>query len=249
MYPSFKGDIGTLSLTSPEYETNIFGGLMGELRQSNDTDSSHLPIDDIYSFLKKEGFLACTFRGNEDVGVVRRLNELGFKFVGTFSEMSCCAEDFRGIKICNNSVSIALESDYEDMANICHKVFDYSTYQIDNRFPNRVTSYRNVLRLKSYFGNPDHRSYVIKHFGEIAGYIQFVIDGQTAHTVNAAIDPSCQGMFFGVKLFTDAFKHLFSSGIKRATTGYCNQNRAIVKIYNAFNFKLDKHEIHLRLLI
>jgi ribosomal protein S18 acetylase RimI-like enzyme len=254
----FSKDKWLFELTIPEYETAIFGGKMGELRLTTKLPEEFkqynidpFDLDGIYAFLLHDKILACTFRGKEEINLVRTLNELGFMFVGTYSNVSCKVDEFTEILL-DSDLEIRtaqLDEDFVQMKYIKSRVFDYSTHQLDPKFTNNVTSHRNVLRLSSYFNNPKHLAYVAKSGDRVVGYLQFIIDGKKAYTVNGAIDPDYQGMFIGGKLYSMAFKKVFYAGVDVITSGYCNQNTPVVKIHQALNFKVTSHEIHLRLHI
>jgi ribosomal protein S18 acetylase RimI-like enzyme len=249
----FEKDGYILGLTMPEYETNIFGGKMSELRAIKNEGqrvSLILPLENIESYCRCGNILACTFRGKEDMKLVRYLNNIGFQFVSTFSTISCTKNEFKPIKaISDLKVTVAKEEDHSEILNIESKVFDYSTYQLDDRFPNEITAFRNVVRVTSYFHNPNHCTYVIRHEGKVIGFSQFLIDTvhKTAKAVNAAVDPMYHGMFVGPKLYSDAFKDIFDWGILSITSGCSNQNTAALKIHQACGFRITEQEIHLRL--
>jgi ribosomal protein S18 acetylase RimI-like enzyme len=136
--------------------------------------------------------------------------------------------------------------DYKQMVDIKSRVFDYSTHQLDPSLDKEKTSHRNVLRLSSYFTNPNHCAYVGRLNGKVIGYLQFVVNGKSALCTNGAIDPNYHGMFIGAKIYSNAFESVFDQGVKVITSGYCNQNIPARKIHQACNFKVKEHEIHLR---
>lgn len=240
-------------LSIPEYDTATFGHQVGELRLlplPKQTDN--MGMDCLIAYLKKNNIRICTFRGEEDTVLVRYLASLGFNFVGTYSDVICKRKDFSDIPIKSDvSIEKADAKDFGEMMDIKARVFDYSTYQLDPALVLGITTRRNVLRLKSYFSNPLHCSYVCKVSGRVVGYIQFLIDldNRIAYTENGAIDPDYQNMFIGAKLYSDAFKRVFDMGVRSITSGYCNQNTPVVKIHQAIGFKVRKHEIHLRIKI
>lgn len=245
----FKEDKLIFHVTTPLYEVPIFGDYMGEMRLIQDIPDGFMPIPlhEISKFFLDEEILACTFRGTENTEVVRRLNGLGFFFVGTYSVVTCVDKEFKPIP--NNSdlqVIKAIEADYEAMINIKSKVYDYSTHQLDPLLDPATTSYRNVMRLKSYFTNPNHCAYVGKQDDVVVGYLQFVVNGDTAFCANGAIHPDYQGLFIGAKVYSDAFSNVFKQGVKIITSGYCNQNIPARKLHQACGFKVKDHEIHLR---
>jgi ribosomal protein S18 acetylase RimI-like enzyme len=234
------------NLTTPDYEVFNFGYKVGELRLTNDKSYSW-EMDNIEDYLFSNKIPVCTFRGNEEIDIVRYLNSLGFLFVGTYSEVFCRSRNFNEIKVTNDLKIIkATKENYQEMEKIQSTVFDYSSYQLDSMFSHSVTSKRNVKRLSSYFDNPDHIAYVSIYNNKVIGYLQFIIDGDIAHCVNGAVDPSFHGLFIGVQLYSQSFKNIFDLGIDKITSDYCNQNIVVAKMHQAFNFKLSHHEIHLR---
>jgi len=246
----FSKDKWLFNLTTPEYETAIFGYRMGELRLVSSFASADLCLDDIAQYMTDEEMLACTFRGKENIDLVRYLNSIGFLFVGTYSIVTCDTYDFYRVNMRSDlNIIQANRDDYEGMINIKKKVFDYSTHQLDPLFHNDITSHRNVLRLKSYFDNPNHYAYICKYKNKVIGYLQFIVDKEhnTALCTNGAIDPDYHRLFIGVHVYTEAFNNIFEMGIEQITSGYCNQNLPAMKIHRSCGFKLKEHEIHLRL--
>lgn len=251
----FGKDKWLFELTVPEYETANFGGKMGELRLVSKLPEEFIqynidPIDDIYFTLLHDEILACTFRGKEEINIIRCLNELGFMFVATYNTVSCVVSEFKEIETGHQwDLSIAKESEFDDLLKIELSVFDYSTFQIDPVFPNEITSKRNVMRVKHHFDNPKHCAYIIKVKEKIIGFLQFLIDEEqrSADLVNVAIVPSMQGVGIGKILFSNTFRDIFSSGINQITAGYCVQNIVMGVMLKVFNFKIIDHEIHLRL--
>ena len=247
----------TFELTSPEYETKNFGGKMGELRVITlpYTPSQTLgyictELDDLPNRLVRDGYLACTFRGKEDTQLVRYLDTLGFKFVGTYRMFSCYNKDFMSYSIPPNNLEVvfAHEDDYSRILEIESQVFDYSTFQIDDRFPADVTAKRNVQRVKSYFNNPNHVCYVVKSKGFVIGFNQFIVDyeARCAENVNSAVDPNSQNRYVGTKLYLESFRNVLSV-YDMVTGGVCTQNPRPTRILNTMGFKFIDQEIHLRL--
>lgn len=233
-------------LNTPKYEIPTFGGKMGELR-SVDKYTDSYPSEELVSYLRHNDYLACTYRGVEDIRVVRALNNMGFKFVASYRFFRGYYYDFTpveanvdGLKICK-----ATPEDYDRILEIEGKVFDYSTYQIDPDFPNEITSYRNVLRVKSYFTNPDHVCYVAKVDGVVVGFIQFIISNNIAENVNSAILPEYHGRHIGAVLYAQGFGMAYGSA-REATGWVCVQNPRPFKLLNRMGFKFLEQEIHLR---
>lgn len=247
----FIKDDWVFGLTVPPYEKHIFGRDLAELRLVNNAPQEPVYCcDDIKSFLQVQDIMACTFRGQEQTSVVRYLELLGFLFVGTYSAVKCRDRDFTGELVYNDlQVVRALEEDYAEMISIKGLIYDYSTHQIDPSFDKATTSYRNTMRLRSYFSNPDHRAYVVRFEGGVIGYLQFVVDleRRTALCTNGCVDPLYHNLFIGAKLYSCAFKDVFEQGIKVITSGYCNQNMPAMKLHQACGFRVYEHEIHLRL--
>lgn len=239
-------------LTIPEYETSTFGGKMGELRLVNesDIDTPITSFGKIEEDLISQGVLACTFRGKEDTQLVRYLNGLGFEFVATYRFFDCASYNFMELNTENEAAEVLLATpeDYDRILEIEKDVFDYSTYQIDPSFPNEITSYRNTLRVKYYFNNPDHVCYVIKYLHNVVGFMQFLIDedSETAENVNSGIISDVQSRGLGTKLYSESLRTLFSTGVTMITGGVCTQNVRPIKILNAMGVKFIDHEIHLR---
>lgn len=245
------------SLSIPAYEIPVFGYKLGELRlEYNNIVETEIekiiPLIDIKEFLVKNNIYTCTFRGKEDIKIVRILNELGFKFVGTYMTFCGLRQEFKEIKMKTDmEVGIASENDFEEILGLEENVFDYSTFQIDPLFNPKKTAHRNCVRIKSYFNNPLHKTFIIRIKGKLAGFIQFLVDNEhgVADCVNGAVASGFQGLFIGPKLYSDAFKLVYSFGINKIIGGYSNQNIAVAKLFTACNFKKIDHEIHLRLHI
>lgn len=240
-------------LSVPRYEKETFGHYVGELRkvELDDMHYNYPEMRVLPDYLHGNRIMACTFRGKEEPDVVRHLNSLGFLFVSTYSDVVCVRRDFTEIEVNSDIVVEPTSSpdDYEAMCLIKHRVYDYSTYQVDSRFDSAVTSLRNVKRLRSYFNNPNHVAYVCRVGGEVVGYLQFVLDKiwKVGYCVNGAVSPDYHGLFLGAKLYSDAFKGVFGMGCDSITSGYSNQNFPVMKLHQACGFKVSKHEIHLRL--
>jgi len=250
----FKENDWYFKLTVPEYETPIFGGLMGEIRvvsKEEFLDQQYFKYIALKDYLSNSDLLACTFRGKEDTPLIMYLQSLGFMFVGTFSNVLCTKANFRILSMFDRShISLATEDDYEHMSNIQARVFDYSTHQLDPRLNTDITSKRNVLRLQSYFNRSGHRVYVYKLRGAVLGYLQFIVGDGTATCVNGAVDPDYHGMFVGAPLYSYAFNDLFiNEECNSITSAFCNQNKPVSKLHQALGFKIMSHEVHLRLII
>lgn len=238
-------------LTIPEYEISTFGCKIGELKKINiDPPYKNIfDLNEIGSYCKTNDILSCTFRGKEDINIIRYLNSLGFQFVSTFYTLSCDHEEFKRIDIDNElKVIEATEKDFDRILEIESKVFDYSTYQIDPLYPNDITSLRNVKRVKFYFPNPNHHSFIIRKGDIIIGFIQFLYDNTNgiAYAENGAVDPDFHEQFIGTKLYSESFVSIFNSGINKIMSGVSAQNDRALKIHLATNFKIINQEIHLR---
>ena len=146
-------------------------------------------------------------------------------------------------------IYLAKDNDFEEVLNLEKEVMDFSTFQIDPLIDSEVASQRNVIRVKSYFNNPNHRLYVVRKGEDIIGFLQFVVDFEKgeANCVNGAIAKEYQGLFVGPKLYSYAFKSVFDLGIYKIFGGYSAQNKPVVKLFSACNFRIIGEEIHLRL--
>ena len=248
-----KNDIYQLNI--PEYEVPVFGYKIGELKLK-EGDGNHsggsqevLSLLGIKDYLKKNGVLACTYRGKENIDTVRFLNDLGFKFVGTYNDCCCHRNEFKEINIRSTlEVRVASINELEEILLLEDKIFDFSSFRIDPLFNSIVTAQRNVVRVKSYFANPLHRIYILKVKGKIAGFLQFIVESETgtANCVNGAIATEFQGLFIGPKLYSDAFKSVFELGISKIYGGYSNQNIAVAKLFSACNFRNIEQTILIR---
>jgi ribosomal protein S18 acetylase RimI-like enzyme len=251
MNPHFYKNDWLFELTMPEYEIDTFGGKIGELRKV-DTDIAGkdvFDLDEFKPYCAANKILSCTFRGKEDIKLVRYLNEIGFMFVGTFFSLSCDRNDFKKIEIGNNlKVTEANKNEFNKVLDIELKVFDYSSYQLDPMFPLDTTSKRNVKRVAFYFNNPDHHLFVIKKDEQILGFIQFLYDTKAgiASAVNGAIDPDFHEQLVGSKMYSDSFASIFNQNINKIVSHVCAQNVRALKIHLATNFKIIDHELHLR---
>lgn len=248
----FSKDKWLFKLEIPEYETPIFGAKMAEVRLISQPETASYSMDNIKEYLDLNEILACTFRGKEITVLVQYLNNLGFRFIGTFNTLYCRNEQFTRITVNSGMKVIKAEpKDYDKLLDIESKVFDYSSYQLDPLFSNEIAAYRNALRVKSYLGNANHVAYVVKHEKSIIGFLQFIIDSgkRIAKCVNGAVIPDHHGHFVGPKLYSDAFQYIFASGVYSITSGCSNQNTSAYKIHSACGFRITEQEIHLRLVI
>jgi hypothetical protein len=244
-------------LTTPEYEAAVFGYKIGELR-SISSKSINLEKTEIVSICHFEKYIIeneikiCTYRGEEKIGIIRLLMELGFLFVGTFSEVSCKKEEFNDLSYKKDfDFSIAGPDEYNEILKLEATVFDYSTFQIDPLVDLEIAFKRNKRRVKSYFNRSGHVIYVVRINEKIAGFLQFVIDPKEnyADCVNGGIHPDFQKVSLGVVLYSKSFSKVFDTGIQLIKSGFGVQNIAMSKIFSLFNFKLDSQEIHLRKFI
>jgi ribosomal protein S18 acetylase RimI-like enzyme len=239
----FKKDNMYFGLTVPDYEIGNFGYKVGELRKIDSVGT----FDDIIAYCISNDILSCTFRGKEDINIVRYLNSIGFQFVSTFYTLSCDRDEFKRIDIDNDlNVIEATKNDFDRILEIESKVFDYSTYQIDPLFPNDITSKRNVKRVSFYFPNPDHHTFIIMKDNLILGFIQCVYDKGIVHYVNGAVDPDFHERFVGTKMYSESFLSVFNSGIDKILSGVSAQNTRALKIHMATGFRIIDQEIHLR---
>lgn len=246
----------TFKFHIPDYETKVFGGKIGELRlvkpEISIDKSEIFPLNTLKHYLISNDIIACTFRGKEDIHIVQALIKLGFDFIATYNSIEVEEKSFKKIKISTNlEVSKAEPNEFEEIIKLESDVFDYSTFQIDKRFDNSVTSYRNALRVKSYFDKPGHYASIIKYLGKVVGFLQFKIDfeNKIADCVNGAIHQEFQGLFIGPKLYSDSFAAIFNLGVDKITGGYCTQNYPVAKIFKACNFRITNQELHLRIKI
>jgi ribosomal protein S18 acetylase RimI-like enzyme len=242
-------------LTVPEYETANFGCKMSELRLLGDIDKIVLDINIIFSidslafYMKEKNIYSSTFKGKENINIIRLLNDIGFKFVGTFTSMYCT---FDSLKKTNYNpdydVVLATKEDYSGILELEAKVFDYSSYQLDDRFLNEITAKRNVKRVESYFNNPKHICYVIKDNDKVIGFIQAISDAVgIIQLVNGALDPDYHGKRIGKTLYYLTFLNMFMRGGIRIDTNFCTQNIPVLKINQELGFQFSDQEIHLRL--
>lgn len=263
MYFNFKNL--TFQLKCPAYEEKNFGFKVGELRLvEHDPSRVVLPMDEFWYIMNKLELGACTLRGKEDINLIRYLNDLGFEFVGTYRYFECKREDF---KPCAYGDIIEVDSErYDDVLFVERNVFDYSTYQIDDRFNRNDTVTRNVNRVKSYFDNPNHYCYGIldtpspedEGHQQLIGFIQFIVDPQnrTAENVNSALMDQNKGL--GKILYSEGFKRIFdlwsplndashnAYAIDKVTGWVSAQNPRPAKILDKMGFRFIDQEIHLR---
>ena len=238
-----------MELTTPDYERDNFGMKVGELRIANETQAVGSNDDPFLSkLLVDSGIQMCTFRGKEDTTLVQYLNKQEFKFIGTFYSLGLTQSDFRETSLCHPEwvVEEATELEYGRVCSIEKEVFDFSTYQMDNRIMSEFSSRRNVKRVQTYFTKPNHHTFVIKEGGIILGFIQFVYENDMAMAVNGAIHPSHHKKFLGTMMYNEAFKAIFDSGIRVITSGVSAQNVKALRIHQSCGFKIIDAEIHLR---
>uniref|UniRef100_UPI00404831AF hypothetical protein n=1 Tax=Algoriphagus sp. TaxID=1872435 RepID=UPI00404831AF len=240
----------------PDYETIVFGGKIGELRlvkKEIDFNKTEIfPLNNLRDYLISNKIIACTFRGKEDIHIVQTLIKFGFDFIATYNSIEVDEKSYKRIKISTKlEVCKAEENEFDEILTLESNVFDFSTFQIDNRFENSITSYRNALRVKSYFDKPGHYASIIKYLGKIVGFLQFKVDfeNKVADCVNGAIHQDFQGLFIGPKLYSESFSSIFKLGVDKITGGYCTQNYPVAKIFKACNFRITDQEIHLRIKI
>lgn len=253
----FHRDQWFFKISEPKYEIDNFGYKVAELRLINTPEKLKygdisFSMNFLRDYLKQRIVIACTFRGEEDIKLVRYLDSLGFKFVGTFNTMKCIKSEFKEITIKSNlktKMTTGLVDEAKQILNIEKKVFDYSSYQLDPDFPNEITAKRNVMRVKSYFGDKNHVIFTIKQKNKVLGFLQFIINKEkhTANCVNGAVDPEFQGMFVGPVLYSEAFNSIFNFGVNEITSGCSNQNIGALKIHTNCGFRIINNEIHLRL--
>jgi ribosomal protein S18 acetylase RimI-like enzyme len=237
-------------LTTPGYELPVFGHKVGELRLVNNSENQeYLPFSDLIPYLITNDINICTFRGKEDIGVIRTLESVGFKFVSSYNTVECTKEGFTEIK---NSqaykVTAANIEDFNEILEIEKCVQDYSTFSVDPLIDRKIASERNMIRVKSHFNKTNHRIYIVKIKNRIAGFIQFDVDlgNSKAYTLNAAIHPDFQKMDIGKSLFSYSFKSIFSEGCNIIFSDYSIQNIGSTKLHDLCNFKTIEREIHLR---
>lgn len=253
----FKHNDLVFELSTPEYELPVFGFKIGELRLinasiPNTTNFDIIPLSGIINYFTEHNIRICTFRGKEDIKVVRELEKCGFLFVSSYNVVECAKNDFRHINIVSKfNVEVAKESDFDEILAIEKLVKDYSTFSIDPLISDNASSSRNVIRVRSHFSKKNHRIYIVKVDSIIAGFIQFVVDYEKriAHTLNAAIRPEYQGNNIGKVLFSDSFKAIFSDNCDLITSDYSTQNIGSARLHEKCNFKIIRQDIHLRLFL
>jgi ribosomal protein S18 acetylase RimI-like enzyme len=238
-------------MTIPDYELPVFGFKVGELRFSENIEDNVelLPFSGIKDYLKEKEIKICTFRGKENIHIIRLLENIGFKFVSTYNKGSWYKEDFPEIKM-NESVEICLATtnDYDKVLDIERTVLDFSTFSVDPLIDEKITSKRNSIRVKSHFSKPNHRIYISKINNNIVGYFQFDVNvkNKKADALNAGIHTDYQKMKIGRALFSGALKILFKEGCEVITSDYSTQNIGSGKLHLLCNFRITDQEIHLR---
>ncbi len=247
----FKKSKWFFELKTPEYEIPVFGFRVGELRlnESPSSNAKVMYLKDLQRHLVKQDIKICTFRGKEDIMVIRLLEDLGFKFVSTYNVVECSEFDFKAIfKDTSYNIDIANENEYNEILRIIELVKDYSSFSIDPRINEKTAAKRNVIRVKSHFNKNGHRIYVVRIDGIVAGFIQFVIDwpNRIAHTMNAAVNPTYQKAKIGKTLFSDSFQSIFTEGCNSITSDYSTQNIGSVRLHQLCNFKIIRQDIHFR---
>lgn len=252
----FEKDNRLFQLTVPEYETANFRSKMSELKLLGNIDNIVVDINVIFSlnslalYMKEENISACTFKGKEDIKIIQLLNDMGFKFIGTFTSMYVTFDGLKKINYNPNYyVILATQADNPQILELESKVFDYSSYQLDDRFPNEITSKRNAKRVESYFNNHNELCFVIKDKSKIIGFIQAIYRStERIELVNGALDPCYHSKGIGKTLYYLTFKWMFDLlGVVRIDTNFCTQNIPVLKINKELGFQFNDQEIHLRL--
>jgi ribosomal protein S18 acetylase RimI-like enzyme len=238
-------------LSTPHYELPVFGYKVGELRVIKNTQDTtdYIPFTEFKGYIKENGIRICTFRGKENIHIIRLLESIGFQFVSTYNVVNCSKEEFAEIKTDGKiKIELANQKDYEKILEIERTVFDASTFSIDPLIEEEIASKRNAIRVKSHFNKPNHRIYISRVDNNIAGFIQFIadIENKKADTLNAGIHPQYQNMKIGKALFSKAFKTLFDEGCEMITSDYSTQNIGSGKLHILCNFRIIHQEIHLR---
>jgi len=236
-----------MEVSIPNYEKVNFGCAVAELRlrPKAEVDDEWMALS---SILGDKDIDVCTFKGREDTRLVQVLNDMGFKFISTFYTLSLDRTDFMETTHENIALRVeeATDADIERVYDIERGVFDYSTYQMDDRLSADKMSERNVRRVASYVGKPNNLIFLIKRDSAILGFIQFLYDDDIAHAVNGAIVRSLQDQFVGSLMYSGAFKSIFNTGITTITSGVSAQNIRALRIHQACGFKIIDAEIHLR---
>jgi ribosomal protein S18 acetylase RimI-like enzyme len=246
---SFKHLDWFMELDTPDYETRNFGLVVGELRLANETFGIGNSYDpNLLDVLLGNKISICTFRGKEDTKLISYLNSLGFKFIGSFYTLKLDKDDFVETSLINPELTVveATGDDFERMYEIERDVFDYSSYQMDDRLPKDMTADRNVKRVEAYVTKPNHHAFLVKKGDVTLGFIQFLYDKGVAYAVNGAIDKEHHQQFMGTIMYSGAFRKIFDSGMTTILSGVSVQNVRALKIHQACGFKITDSEIHLR---
>jgi GNAT superfamily N-acetyltransferase len=237
-------------LTTPEYELPVFGYRVGELRLIEEAINGEVnSMSELKNYLTNNEIKICTFRGPEEINAIRLIENIGFRFVSTYNQVECKKEEFKEIKTQTNyEINVADSQEFEEILQIEKLISDFSTFSIDPLIDSNITSQRNMIRVKSHFKKENHRIYVVKINGRIAGFIQFVLDvrNEIAHTLNAAIHPDYQKVNIGKTLFSNSFKAVFNEGCNIITSDYSTQNIGSAKLHTMCNFRTVKQELHFR---
>ncbi|MBT7790862.1 MAG: hypothetical protein HN757_18545, partial [Calditrichaeota bacterium] len=250
----FQDNLQIYKLKIPEYETPVFGHKVGELRIV-DKDDRVIPAGDIRalkhleSLMFKEDMKFCTFRGDEELNVVRSLQDAGFVFVSSYADVMCNRADFRGLEVVREfGFSQAAREDFTEILDVEYKVFDYSSFQVDPNIDPEKAKQRNCKRVESSFNKSGHVIYCLRVKQKIVGFLQFVLDEKRKEAVcaNGAIHPDYQGYSLGAILYSKSFSEVFSLGYEVIKSGYSFQNKAMANIFSSMNFVLSRSEIHLR---
>jgi ribosomal protein S18 acetylase RimI-like enzyme len=245
----FKHNNYYFNLSIPVYELPVFGFNVGELRLIENIENKSFLFSDFKAHLKEQEIKICTFRGKENIHIIRLLESIGFKFVSTYNIVECYKKEFAEIET-NNKVKICLAntSDFDKTLEIEKTVLDFSTFSIDPLIDGNIASKRNSIRVQSHFAKPNHRIYVSKINNKITGFIQFNVDikNKKAETLNAGVNPEYQKMEIGKALFSKAFKILFKEGCEIITSDYSTQNIGSGRLHILCNFRIVDQEVHLR---
>lgn len=239
-------------LKIPEYEIPVFGYKVGELRlipKSSD-DIDILPFSGLTQYLADNEIKICTFRGTENIRIIRLLESVGFKFVSTYCIAECKKHEFTELSSSGLlNIQKATPDDYDEILRISSSVSDYSTFAIDPMIDKAIIVKRNAARTKSIFKKPNQCVYFVKIDGVIAGFIQYDIDleNKTAYTQSAAVHPDYQKRKVGESLFSQSIKTLLAEDIELlVNNSFSTQNIGSSKLHMKCNFKIVDHEIHMR---
>lgn len=248
---NFYEDNLRFKLTTPEYELPVFGYKVGELRlvENIDNTTELLPFSEFKTYLVENEIKICTFRGKENIHVIRILESIGFKFVSTYCIAECYKDEFKEIKNTKFKICLANSNDFSEILDIASAVSDYSSFSIDPLINKKLVSKRNSLRTQSIFKKDNHRIYVVKINEHIGGFIQFIVDikNKRVYTQSAAIHPNFQKMNIGKSLFSETCKAFFQEGFEVIiNNSFSTQNLGSSKLHMLCNFKIIDHEIHLR---